>query len=293
VPADPHETERELVWVDRAGAATPVGTPARSYMHPRVSSDGRQILTWLRTGDPDIWLIDVPSRALTRVTTGVAARRAAWSPDGLRVIFDASGPDNPVTLYEADVRGGGARRLREDLNSQYAGTWRPDGRAIAFLDLRRNTGFDILMMSAEPGAPAMPVMRTPANETAPAFSPDGRWLAFVSDATGRDEVYLLPHPSGGVPVQVSTAGGREPVWSRRGDELFFREGSQMLAARVGGADRLRVSDPVVLFTGDYDQRPAALPSYDVAPDGRFLLIRGTAPPTTDTRIAVLLRWDVP
>jgi Tol biopolymer transport system component/DNA-binding winged helix-turn-helix (wHTH) protein len=291
VPIDPHEHERELVWVDRTGEAAPVGTPARYYMHPRVSADGRQILSWLRTGDPDLWLIDVASRALTRITTGVHARRAAWSPDGLRVIFDAEGPDNPVTLYEADIRGGGARRLRADQNSQYAGAWRPDGRAIAFLDLRITTGFDIVTMSAEPDAPAVPVMRTPANESAPAFSPDGRWLAFVSDATGREEVYLLPYPTGGVPVQISKGGGREPLWSRRGDELFLRHGLQMLAVRVNGADRPRLSEPVVLFSGDFDQRPAWIPSYDVAPDGRFLMVRGTAPPTADTRIAVLLRWD--
>jgi serine/threonine-protein kinase len=291
VPVDPHETERELVWVDRSGHASPVGAPVRSYMHPRLSADGHQVLTWLRTRDADLWLLDIPSHALTRLVTGVAAHRAAWSPDGLRVMFDGPGSDNPVMLYEADIRGGQARRLRPERHSQYSGTWTPDGGTIAYVELSRTTGFDIMAMRDAPNAQATPVMRSPANETAPAFSREGHWLAFVSDVTGREEVYLLPYPALGAPVQVSTNGGREPVWSKQGDELFFRQGQSVWAVHVTGAGRSRVSDPVELFSGEFDQRPSFHPSYDVAPDGRFLMIRGTAPATTDTRIAVLLRWD--
>jgi hypothetical protein len=114
-------------------------------------------------------------------------------------------------------------------------------------------------------------------------------------------VYLLPSvpsaPTGAppfAPVQVSTQGGREPVWSKRGDELFFRQGESLLSVRVTGtAGRPRTSEPVTLFSGDFDQRPHFQPSYDVAADGRFLMIRGRAPSTTDARIAVLLRWDRP
>jgi eukaryotic-like serine/threonine-protein kinase len=293
VPIDSHDTERELVWVDRSGRVSPVGAPPKSYMHPRLSPDGRQILTWMRTGDPDIWLVDVASRALTRLVTGVAARRANWSPDGLQVMFDAPGPDNPVTLYEADVHGGEARRLRREKNSQYAGTWTPDGGTLAYLNLTLTTGFDIVAMGNEPSSTATPILQSAANETAPAFSADGNWMAFVSDVSGREEVYLLSYPAGGTPLQVSMHGGREPVWSKRGDELFFRQGERMWAVQVTGAGRARVSEPVVLFAGDFDERPSFHPNYDVAADGRFLMIRGIAPPTTDTRIAVLLRWDAP
>jgi Tol biopolymer transport system component len=219
----------------------------------RLSQDGQRVLTWMRTSDPDLWLLDLASHVLTRLVTGVPARRAAWSPDGLHVLFDAPGLENPVTLYEAD-RGGGAHRLNAARNSQYAGTWTPDGRTIAYLDLTRATGFDIVTTGTEPQTPATPLLHSPANETGPASSPDGRWLAFVSDASKREEVYLVPY--------------------------------------LPGTARPRVSDPVPLFTGEFDQRPASHPNYDVAADGRFLMICGTAPPTTDTRIAVLLRWDL-
>ncbi|MEO5820243.1 MAG: hypothetical protein ABIT71_07020 [Vicinamibacteraceae bacterium] len=276
-----------------SGRATSAGAAPKSYMHPQLSADGRQVLTWLRMPDYDVWLYDVASRALTRIVTGAAARRPAWSPDGRRLIFDAPGPDNPVTLYSADVHGGQAHRLRRVGNSQYAGAWTPDGRTIAYLDPTQTTGFDILTMAADAtDAPATVLVKGPANETAPAFSPDGR-LAYVSDVTGREEVYLLRYPAGGAALRVSTSGGREPVWSARGDELFYRQGQTMWATRVTGGATPRVADSVALFAGEYDQRPSFHANYDVAPDGRFLMIRGIAPPTTDPRIAVLLRWDAP
>jgi dipeptidyl aminopeptidase/acylaminoacyl peptidase len=179
------------------------------------------------------------------------------------------------------------------LYSQYAGAWTADGQAIAYVDLKQKTGFDIMTAAAAPDAPATVVLNTPANETAPAFSPDGRWLAYVSDVTGREEVYLSPYPAGGRVLQISTNGGREPVWSTDGGELFYRQGQTLWATKVTAAAVPRVSNPVALFTGEYDVRPSFRASYDVGPDGRFLMIRGIAPPTTDTRIAVLLRWDVP
>jgi DNA-binding winged helix-turn-helix (wHTH) protein/Tol biopolymer transport system component len=334
VPIDPHDGERDLVWVDRSGHVSSLDAPPRSYMHPRVSRDGRHVLTWLRTRDPGLWMFDIASRALTRLAIGVPALRAAWSPDGRQVMFDAPGPENPVTLYIAAVDGGKPRQLRPEIkHSLYAGAWTPDGRTLVYADLSRTTGFDIIAMdatnaqlpdaSASVPAPApaaasavTPLLRGPANETAPAFSPDGRWLAFVSDVNGREQVYLLPSATSNsratspataaaaaaladathaVPVQVSTQGGREPVWSKRGDELFFRQGESLLAVRVaaGNGGRPRTSEPVTLFSGDFDQRLSFQPSYDVAADGRFLMIRGRAPSTTDARIAVLLRWDRP
>jgi dipeptidyl aminopeptidase/acylaminoacyl peptidase len=200
-----------------------------------------------------------------------------------------------IRATEADIRGGDAHRLNAARNSQYAGTWTPNGRTIAYLDLTRATGLDIVTMGTEPQMPATPLLHSPANETGPAFSPDGRWLAFVSDGGNREEVYLVSYPLSGTatPVQVSTHGGREPVWSKRGDELFYRDGQTMCTVHVTGTDRPRVSDPVSRFSGEFDQRPASHPNYDVAADGRFLMIRGTTPPTTDTRIAVQLRWDLP
>jgi DNA-binding winged helix-turn-helix (wHTH) protein/Tol biopolymer transport system component len=321
VPVDPHDGERDLVWVDRSGHVTSLDAPPRSYMHPRLSRDGRQVLTWLRTRDPDLWTFDIAARELTRLVTGVPALRPAWSPDGRQVMFDSPGPDNPVTLYLANVDGGKPRQVRPEIkHTLYAGTWTPDGRTLAYVDLSRTTGFDIIATDAAradlPTSSVTPILRTLANETAPAFSPDGRWLAFVSDVTGREQVYLLSSALTGaptpqlVPVQVSTQGGREPVWSRRGDELFFRQGESLLAVRLAGAGagagagargragvvasaQPRPSEPVTLFSGDFDQRPSFQPSYDVAADGRFLMIRGRAPSTTDARIAVLLRWDRP
>src|SRR6185436_1126127 len=149
------------------------------------SADGRRVLTWMRTGDSDPWIVDIGTRGLTRLATGVAARRATWSPDGRTVMFDARSADNPVSLFVVDTQGGPPRRLRAEKNSQYAGTWTPDGRTLVFVDLTK-AGYDIYATTNEPLGPRTAILNTPANETAPAFSPDGKRLAFVSDGTGKE-----------------------------------------------------------------------------------------------------------
>lgn len=230
---------------------------------------------------------------MTRLLTGVAGRRAQWSPDGRRLYFDAVSSSNPVTLFVAEASGGEARQIGAARTSQYAGTWSRDGGRVVIADLTPTDGFDLVSIDVTGTTAPQRLLGTPANETAPAFSPDGRWLALVSDTTGREEVFLLPASGGGTPLQVSREGGREPVWSRRGDELFFRRGPEMLAARMLGSAPPRIAAPVLLFTGEFDRRPMFHPNYDVAADGRFLMVRGTAPDVTDTRVAVLLNWATP
>ena len=118
-----------------------------------------------------------------------------------------------------------------------------------------------------------PLVVTPLNELAPMFSPDGRWIAFVSNRSGRNEVYLLPFPGPGEPVQITTEGGAEAVWGPDGSELFYREGSRLMRVSIASEPELEVGEPQVLFEGVYRTNAYGNPSYDVAPDAqRFLMI---------------------
>jgi Tol biopolymer transport system component len=173
----------------------------------------------------------------------------------------------------------------------YSSSWSPDGRHVALVQVNPSSGFDIVPLTLDRTGTLTPLLNTEANETAPRFSPNGRWLAFVSNESGGDEVYLSTYPLPGKPIRVSTSGGREPVWSRKGDELFYRQGDALMAVDVSEAVGVRISPPYRLFTARFDERPSWRPSYDVARDGRFLVVRSATDPRARSTIAVLLNWQ--
>ena len=137
-----------------------------------------------------------------------------------------------------------------------------------------------------------PLLETPFNEHSPMFSPDGRWVAYVSDETGREEVYLRAHPGEGGKYPISTEGGAEPVWAPSGDELFYRNGDQMIAVTVVTEPDLVLGTPQVLFEGNFavTYRPDTPRNYDVSRDGqRFLMVQSVGE-STRSEINVVLNW---
>jgi Tol biopolymer transport system component len=134
-------------------------------------------------------------------------------------------------------------------------------------------------------------LETPADESGATFSPDGRWIAYVSDETGRHEVYVRPSPGPGAPITISVGGGIEPRWSRNGRELFYRNGNRMMAVTIGGDAALVASAPATLFEGRYETKDfgGSSANYDLAPDGRFVMIRRKNP-LTPTTIDIVFNW---
>ena len=165
----------------------------------------------------------------------------------------------------------------------------PDGRLLAFSEDGPTGGRDIWIVPLEEDATASPFQTTLFNERSPRFSPNGRWLAYVSDESGRDEVYVPPYPGPGGKLPVSLSGGREPVWSPDGKEHFYRNGGQMLAVSVETEPALAVGMPRLLFEGGYVMNPNA-PSYDVSPDGQHFVMIRTDEASTLTEIHVVLNW---
>ncbi|MEO7646805.1 MAG: protein kinase [Gemmatimonadaceae bacterium] len=278
---------RTVMLVDRSGAAQPLSTELRSYGGPRVSPDGRRIaLDVADGGSSAVWILDVAQKTLTRMTFDPNAVRPSWTPDGSRVAY-TRGVEAPDMAW---IRADGSA-LAESLlvarGRQFGDTWAPDGRTFVYhennLAVTRN---DIMLLSADSTRSVRPYLKTPADEFAPAVSPDGRWLAYSSDESGRIEVYVRSFPNPGAKIQVSLDGGTEPRWSANGRELFYRNGDKMLAAAVQLSAEFTVQRRVDLFRGNF----AAFQfhaQYDVTRDGKFVMLQG---PQASSDLIVVLNW---
>ena len=287
VPGSGEAGAHALVWVDRHGQVQPLAAPRRTYESPRLSPDGRTIAVTIGTGDRDeVWTYDVARASLKQLTFN-GGSAPAWTADGARLAFSSRREGLPALFVRkldtsaSDERRGRAGRARVPLSIA------PDG-TIACVEYD-TAGRDVVLLK-EGDATPHPFLASPANESAAAFSPDGRWLAFVSDRSGRNEVYITPASDPARPMQVSNDGGTEPVW-RRGDgqELFFRSDDRMLSAAIHPGSRLAIGKPAVLFDAAFEPGVAGRPGYDVSADGaRFLMVHGDEQERPAREVRVIL-----
>ncbi len=287
-PADAGATNKTLVWVDRQGRATPIVDDPAPYAGPRVSPDGRQIAV---TVTPDIWVYDVERGTGRRLTTDGYNLAPVWEPDGDRLTFSAVRAD-PAAFFDlhsvpAD-RLTGPELLMAREGRQFPSSWTPDGKVLSFFETTA-AGADIGILE---GGKASSLLAGQYNEHSLMFSPDGRWLAYVSDESGEEEVYVRRYPGPAGSQLISVNGGREPVWSRDGRELFYRRGDLLMVVPVESTDSiLTTRPPQVLFKGPYSVffRGSGLVGYDVAPDGqRFVMLQHPDP--ASSQINVVLNW---
>lgn len=284
--------QRKLVWVNRSGNEQSLAAPARAFVFPRVSPDGKQAVMGITEDDSQIWLYDLSRETLTRFTfEGSANLGPLWTPDGKRVTFQCN-KDGPANIYWQRADGsGGQERLTTSEYVQVPMSWSADGQHLAFIEINPTTGYDIWVLDLA-DRKAQPFVRTPFSESSPRFSPDGHWLVYISNESGRYEVYVQPYPGPGGKWQISTEGGTEPMWNRNGRELFYRSGEKMMAVDVVTHPNFTAAKPRILFEGHYLLSPATSANYDVSPDGqRFLMLKsaeagGAAP----TQINVVLNW---
>jgi serine/threonine-protein kinase len=288
--------QRRLVWVSRNGAEQDVGAPPQAYGYPRLSPDGRRIAVEL---DSQIWLYDLARETLSKLTfEGSTNQNPTWTPDGRRVAFFSNKEETPMPMYWmlADGSGGLERLSTRDpsrqVGNQVPRSWSPDGQFLAFHVPGQDTQRDIWVLRMSDHK-AEPFLRTRFVEGAPAFSPDGRWIAYISNESGRPEIYVQPYPGPGGKWQISTEGGAEPVWNPNGRELFYRGGNRMMAVDVISQPTFSAGRPRMLFEGEYlaVQFPLTAAAYDVTADGqRFLMVKETQAPTAATQINVVLNW---
>ncbi|MFN9214218.1 MAG: TolB family protein [Gemmatimonadota bacterium] len=266
-PGQPAST---AVLVDARGAATPLLGEARQYGNPRYSPDGRRVAFDVGSAKGrDIWIYELASATFTRLTSTGSNVRPEWSPDGRRVLYRQVAPRKGLWWQPAD--GSGAPELLAEVpGGPNEGVVSPDGRNLLYRTDEGTGDQQVFSMPLDKSAPPTALITKGVN-WAPRFSPNGRWIAYSSDESGTAEVYVRPFPGAAGRVQVSNNGGSEPVWSRDGRTLFYRQGEAIVAARVTTGPTFSVQERRTLFSGPFDSSgPHA--NYDVSPDGRHLLM---------------------
>ena len=277
--------ETTLLWVDRQGVTDTIRSQEGAIAGVRLSPDGETVVFGDLQGK--LWTLDL-KRGSVDLLGLTNAREPLWHPDGQHVTA-SSIKAGSWDLYTLDVvERGEARALLVREFDQIPKSWSADGRLLAYLEEHPETGTDIWVLPRG-GEDPVPVLRTEANEFSPVLSPDGRFLAYVSDQSGRYQVYVRSYPEGKI-LGVSIDGGAEPVWSRDGQELFFRHGDQLLSTTVVTDPELSISSPTVLFEMAFARAPDSAWSsayYDVSPDGeRFLIVSDRS----TTEFKVIQNW---
>jgi serine/threonine-protein kinase len=292
-----------VVWVDREGRIEPLWQEEGIYGTPRLSPDGRRLaLSALRDGNWDVWTYDIERSVATRLTFGEGYDAdPVWSPDGKWIAF-SSDREGPPTVFRKRTDGtGAAERLHEPGAVSFAAplTWSPDGKVIILMTVGDKTADDLYFLHLEGEEPLEPFLVTPFSEDSPAFSPDGRWIAYVSNETGRPEIYVSSYPLGAGKWQISDSLGGQPRWSRDGRELFFRSAEGVMSVEVDGRGESFIAGrPRPLFTGPFlggiggvSVPGLSFADYDVSADGsRFVMFTGGANDAGAATVNLVTGW---
>ena len=298
-PAGSTGPARTFVWVDRLGHEEPIAAPPRAYLYPRLSPDGTRIAVYCADQEQDIWIWDLRRTTLTRLTSEPGLdQNPVWTPDGRRIIFTSDRAGGARNLWwQAADGAGSAERLATSSNLQVPTGIARDGTSVVFHEtvrpLGRDQAHDLLQLALDGSHRVTPLLQTKFDELNGIVSPDGHWLAYESDSSGRLEIYVRPFPNAGSGQwQVSTGGGVAPVWAPNDKELFYLgpDGTLWRAPVETNGAAWNAGTPTKLFDGRgyYTPRGANVGrTYDVSTDGqRFLMIN--APGAVATAMAPTL-----
>ena len=265
------EAKRQLVRVDRKGVEEPIDIDAAKYVAVRLSPDRARLLLDTLYKTSSIWTYDLTRGAKAPQTFEGDNMWPIWSADGTRFTFASEREGQRMLFWKPVDSGGSAERLTSGDRPQVPGSWSPTGDTLAFVQLDAATGGNIWMLSPKDSDSTEVFLDTRFEQSQPEFSPDGRWLAYVSTESGGHQVYLQPYPGPGRKLPISTRGGFSPAWSASGRELFYRYDKKIWAVEIG--ENGSAGNPVPLFGGPYLSN-VQFRSYDVTPDGQsFLMIR--------------------
>jgi len=267
----------DLMLVDRSGAAVHAADVQRRFHSPRFSPDGSRIaLDFTQQGSRDVWTLDLRDRTLSRLTFDNDGHDPVWSTDGLTVGY-ASARKGVIGMFTRRADGSGAvDSVHLGTTAQTIGAFVPGTPRVVSIVTGNAGSFDLAFTPLSGNRAERPFLATPFNEAYPAVSPNGQWLAYVSDESGQFEVYVRPLDGPGAKALVSQSGGSEPVWSRNGRELFYRgfgeQGAPLIAVSLETSPAIRVVSRTALFDASDYEASTPHSNYDVGPDGRFVMV---------------------
>ena len=290
------EQNGRLEWFDRTGKSLGTISPQGRYINVALSHDGKRIAAArvdTQTGTRDIWLIDLARGAPLRFTFNpVDEWLGVWSPDDERIAF-TSDQDGPGNLYQKLSSGGAnEEQILKTNERKWTTDWSPDGRVIIYTSIHPKTGLDLWVLPTEGDRKPVPYLQTTFNEDYAKFSPNGRFIAYSSDESGRNEVYVQTFPVSGRKWQISVGGGAQPRWRRDGKELFYISPERKLIAVEVKSDTptLEVGSPKMLFQTRLPGYPGPRNNYDASADGQRFLMNNLLGDISSNPITVVINW---
>ncbi|MBN1570279.1 MAG: protein kinase [Acidobacteria bacterium] len=306
---------RNVVWVDRQGKEEPIGASPDAYEALRISPDGNKVALTVAGGNDDIWVWDIPHKTRTKLTFDKTGGLRAfnfviplWTGDGKRIVFYSNRGGGSGSVYSKSADGIGDDELLasgsdKEMFGIFPWSLSRDGKMLAVQEMSLSPpGLDIGILSMEGKREIKGLLQEKHTETEPQISPDGRYMAYQSDESGKGEIFVCTFPD----VikgkwQVSTSGGGSPLWSRDGRELFYRSGDVTMAVAVETEPTFQLGNPKIIFEGVYVSnatQKVILTPWDISPDGkRFLMIKPAASTgaTSTTvnpqpKITIVLNW---
>ena len=273
VTGGPHPDEDGwLVWIDAKGTAQPVLSSTAPYFAPRVSPDGKRVVYKSLGKKNDIFVADMERGVPMPLTFGGVNAAPLWTPDGRRVTFSRQEKWGRYRILCVSADGvGEAESLVESDRKLFASSWSSAGDQLAYLRDDPTTGYDVWVLEAKTNK-SVPFLNTRFSETFPEFSPDGQWLAYVSNESGKAEVYVQSYPDKNKKIQISSGGGSAPCWKRDGRQLYFLSSTRLMVVDVAAGPSFGTARVLLDYYG-YDFLGTPVRSYDLHPDGRRFLAR--------------------
>jgi dipeptidyl aminopeptidase/acylaminoacyl peptidase len=283
------DSKDSLVWVDQKGIEQSITDVSMPFYSPRLSPDGQRIAYTALGREAQVWVYDLSRSTNSRLTREGRSGALTWTPEGKQLVFrwfKSLGGN----LYRQPYDGSSPmERMTTSESPQWPGSWSSDGNTLAIVEA--HPGADIATLDIKSGR-VTPFVNSQFNERFPDFSPDGRWIAYTSNESKRDEVYVRPFPGPGMKYHVSSEGGVEPMWARNGKQIFYRWQNQVWAVDIQTGPSFSAGKPRLLFDKPGYNATSPIRDYDLSLDSqRFLMVKHEeSKPTPVTEMILVQNW---
>ena len=292
VPGTARPPAMSLAWVDRQGKSKELPVTPNGYASPRISPNGKLLAVQILAGGPEeLWIYDFARSTLMRLTFSIGTSFPVWMPDSQRLIYRTRVPSFSLRRKAADGSGEEETLLGSDFEDPGASplTISPDGKTLLLGTIGSSGAIGLRALALDGSRKLETYLDAGYNESQADFSPDGRWVAYASNETGRQEVYVQPYPGRGGKWMISSGGGQAPRWSRTGREIFFRNDEAFMTVPVETQPTFKAGTPRALFR---DAIYMGQRDYDVAPDGEhFLMIKRKEASVGENQVNMVLHWN--